>query len=179
MGLVTSLIMGGAALFSAAKGYSDSRVASSRAKAQASLSASQGKYELSRTAQNLEEATQELEDARKYQAWKEQYVLPALSASLKRNRMPDAGDLSSRVTLARGIQAQQAMRNEAAQAADLGFDLGGSRQVSGLGGIVPAVAAQNTATTAQARGQALSQGISNTANLVSAGRQVYKQEGIV
>jgi hypothetical protein len=171
--------MMGMALASGAAAYSSSRTQAKRAEAQGAISAKQGEMELRRSAQRAEEAMRELEDAREYQAWKDQYVTPVLQKGLDDPRQSDPAQVRAQQNLARGMQVEQAQDVVAQGITGAGFDFGGSRMGAAEEEISGAVAGADVAGMGAAHEAVRQQGISNTGSLIQAGRQVYKQQGII
>ena len=179
MGVTTTIVMMGMALASGAAAYSSSRTQAKRAESQGEIAARQGELELKRSAQSAEEAMLELEDAKEYQQWKEEFVLPVLEKSLSDPRQDDPAQLRARQNLARGIQVERAQDVVAQGITGAGFDFGGSRQGAADAEISGQLAGASVAGMGAAHEAVKQQGIANTGALVSAGRQVYKQQGII
>jgi hypothetical protein len=171
--------MMGMALASGAAAYSSSRTQAKRAEAQAGIAARQGELELKRSAQSAEEAMLELEDAREYQEWKNQFVTPVLDKALDDPRQSDPAQLRTRANLARGIEVDQAYDTVQQGIASGGFDVGGARHAAADAELAQAQAGAAVATMGAVHEGVKQQGISNTGKLVQAGRNVYKQQGIV
>lgn len=174
----TTIALMGIALAGGVASYSASQTQAKRAKAQAGISERQGNIELKRSAQSVEEAMLELEDAREYQQWKETYVEPVLAKSLDDPRQSDAAAIGASQNLARGVEADQARDAITQGVTGAGFDFGGSRHQAADDDLANSLAAQDLATGGAAREGVRQQGISNTGSIVQAGRQVYKQQGI-
>jgi hypothetical protein len=159
--------------------YSASRTQASRAKAQSKISERQGNLELKRSAQSVEEAMLELEDARGYQKWKETYVEPVMGKALSDPRQDDPATIAANQNLARGIGEGEVQDVITQGVTGAGFDFGGTRHTAATDDVANSLAAQDLATMGAAQEGVKRQGISNTGSLVQAGRQVYKQQGIV
>jgi hypothetical protein len=179
MPAVTTIALAGMAIAGGVSQFSASRTQAKRAEAQGKISARQGDLELKRSAQSVEEAMLELEDARGYQKWKETYVEPVLAKSLADPRQDDPAALGASQNLARGIEAGGIQDVIDQGVTGAGFDFGGSRHQAASGDIANALASQDLATMGAGQEGVKRQGISNTGSLVQAGRQVYKQQGIV
>ena len=179
MGVTTTIVMMGMAVAAGAASYSSSRTAASRAEAQGEIAARQGELELQRSAQSAEEAMLELEDAREYQKWKDEFVLPVLEKSISDPRQSDPTQVRAGQNLARGVEVEKAQDTIAQGITGAGFDFGGSRQGAADAEITGARAGADLASMGAAHELVKQQGISNTGALIGAGRQVYKQEGIV
>ena len=179
MGVGTTIVMMGMALASGVAAYSSSRTQAKRAEAQADIAGRQGDLELKRSAQRAEEAMKELEDAREYQQWKEDYVVPVLEKSISDPRQGDPAQLRAKQNLSRGIQVEAAQEQIAQGIQGAGFDVGGSRQGAADAEISGAMASASVAGMGAAHEAVKQQGISNTGSLINAGRQVYKQQGII
>jgi hypothetical protein len=179
MPAVTTIALAGMAIAGGVSQYSASKTQASRAKAQSKIAERQGNLELKRSAQSVEEAMLELEDARGYQKWKETYVEPVLQKSLDDPRQSDPAAIRASQNLGRGIDVESAQDAITQGVTGAGFDLGGSRHQAASGDIANSLAAQDVATLGAASEGVRQQGISNTGSIVQAGRQVYKQQGIV
>jgi len=179
MGAVTSIVMMGATLAAGAQAYSASRTQAKRAEAQGEIAARQGELELKRSAQSAEEAMLELEDAREYQQWKDKYVGPLINKALSDPRQDDPAQLRARANLGRGIAVDKAQDVVAQGISGAGFDFGGARHGAADAEITGARPAADLATMGAAHESVRQQGISNTGSLINAGRQVYKQQGII
>lgn len=179
MGVVTSVVMMGMALASGAMAYHSSREQADRAEAQAKIAGKQGDLELRRSAQRAEEAMRELEDAREYQQWKEDYVIPVLERSISDPRQSDPAQMRAKQNLARGIEVEKAQDTIMQGISAGGFDIGGSRQGAADAELSGARAGADLATMGAAHEAVRQQGISNTGSLIGAGRSVYKQQGII
>lgn len=179
MAAATTIVLMGMALASGAAAYSSSRTQAKRAEAQGEIAARQGELELKRSAQSAEEAMLELEDAREYQQWKDEYVTPVLAKGLDDPRQSDPAQLRAKQNLAQGVQVEQAQDMVARGITGAGFDLGGSRQGAADAEITGAQAGAQLAGMGAAHEAVRQQGISNTGSLINAGRQVYKQQGII
>lgn len=179
MGVATTVVMMGMAIASGAAAYSSSRTQAKRAEAQAAIAGKQGELELRRSAQRAEEAMRELEDAREYQAWKEEFVAPVIRQSLEDPRQADPAQLRAGQNLARGIQVEQAQQAVTGGIAGGGFDIGGTRHAAAAAEIQGAQAAGDLATMGAAHEAVRQEGIASTGSLIGMGRQVYKQQGIV
>jgi hypothetical protein len=179
MGVATTIVMMGMALASGAAAYSSSRTAAKRAEKQGEIAARQGELELKRSAQSAEEAVLELEDAQEYQQWKDDFVVPALEKSISDPRQSDPAALRAKQNLGRGIAVEGAQDTIAQGITGAGFDFGGNRQGAADAEISGSLAGASVAGLGAAHESVKQQGISNTGSLVNAGRQVYKQQGIV
>ena len=179
MGVVTSIVMMGAALAAGAASYSASRQQAKRAEKQAEIAGLQGNLELKRSANKAEEAMKELGDAREYQKWKDDFVLPVLNKSLSDPRQSDPAQLRAKQNLSRGIQVDAAQKQIAQGIQSGGFDVGGSRHGAADSELSGAMASASVAGMGAAHESVKQQGISNTGSLIGAGRQVYKQQGII
>lgn len=175
----TTIVMMGMAVAAGASAYSSSGQQEKRADAQAEIAGKQGDLELRRSSQRAEEAMRELEDAREYQQWKEDYVLPVLDASIKDSKQSDPAQLRAKANLARGIQVETAQEQIMGGIASGGFDLGGARHGAADAEMSGARAGAEIATMGAAHEAVKQQGISNTGELIGTGRQVYKQQGII
>jgi len=179
MGVATSVVMMGMALASGAAAYSSSRTQAKRAEAQARIAGKQGELELRRSAQRAEEAMRELGDAKEYQKWKDDYVVPVLEKSISDPRQSDPAQMRAKQNLARGIEIEAAQDQIMGGIASGGFDIGGSRHGAADAELSGARAGADLATMGAAHEAVKQQGISNTGSLINTGRQVYKQEGII
>jgi hypothetical protein len=171
--------MMGMALASGAAAYSSSRTQAKRADAQGAIAAKQGELELKRSAQSAEEAMRELEDAREYQQWKQDFVAPVLQKSIDDPRQDDPAQLRARQNLGRGIEVEKAQDVIAQGITGAGFDFGGSRMGAAEEELTGAQAGADVAGMGAAHEAVRQQGISNTGSLIQAGRSVYKQQGII
>lgn len=179
MGAVTTTVLMGMMVGSGVQGVFSSRDAAGRAERQAELSARTGATETRRAAQSVEQAQAELADAQGYQRWKEQFVLPALGGILERARTPNATEAAGSQMLAQGAQAGQ-MYDAAAQGIqEGGFAFGGNRMNAVNQEINRGIPGAGVAALAASHDQAQSAGITNTQNVIQAGRAVYKPEGLV
>jgi len=179
MGVATTVVMMGMAIASGAAAYSSSRTQAKRAEAQAQIAGKQGDLELRRSAQRGEEAMRELEDAREYQQWKDDYVLPVLDKAVSNPRQDDPAQMRAKQNLSRGIQVEAAQKQIMGGIQSGGFDIGGSRQGAADAEISGNLAGASVAGTGAAHEAVKQQGISNTGSLINTGRQVYKQQGII
>lgn len=179
MGVATSIVMMGMALASGAAAYSSGIDTKKRAEAQAGIAAKQGELELKRSAQRAEEAMLELEDAKEYQQWKEDYVIPVLDKSISDPRQSDPAQMRASANLSRGIQVEAAQDTVAQGIQGGGFDIGGARHGAADWELSGARAGGDLASMGAAHEAVKQQGISNTGSLINAGRQVYKQQGII
>jgi hypothetical protein len=179
MPVATTVALAGIAIAGGVAQFSASKTQAKRATAQGKIAARQGELELKRSAQSVEEAMLELEDARGYQQWKETYVEPVLGKMLDDPTQSDPAAMRARQNLGRGIDVGDAQGAIAQGVTGAGFDLGGSRHQAAGEDIANSLAAQDVATLGAASEGARQQGISNTGTTVQAGRQVYKQQGIV
>jgi hypothetical protein len=179
MAAATTVVLMGMAIASGASAYSASRTQAKRAEAQGAISARQGELELKRSAQSAEEAMLELEDAREYQQWKDEYVTPVLNKGLSDPRQDDPAQIRARQNLAQGDQVGKAQDVIAQGITGAGFDLGGSRQGAADAELTGAQAGAQLAGMGASHEAVRQQGISNTGSLINQGRQVYKQQGII
>lgn len=179
MGAVTSIVMMGMAVAGAVAANSASRQQAKRAEAQGEISARQGELELRRSAKQVAEAKLELEDAKNYQQWKDDFVLPAMQKSLSDPRQGDPAQMKGGMKLAQGIQIEGARDQIAQGVTNAGFDFGGSRHGAADSEVTGATASADLATGAAAHEAVKQQGISNTGALINQGRQVFKQQGII
>jgi hypothetical protein len=171
--------MMGMALASGAAAYSSSKTQAKRAEAQGQIAARQGELELKRSAQSAEEAMRELEDAREYQQWKQDFVAPVLQKGIDDPRQSDPAQMRAMQSLGRGVQVEQAQDVIAQGVTGAGFDFGGSRMGAATEELTGARAGADVAGLGAAHEAVKQQGISNTGSLINAGRQVYKQQGII
>jgi hypothetical protein len=159
--------------------YTSSQQTARRAEAQGAIAAKQGDLELQRSAQSVEEAMLELEDAREYQRWKEQYVIPAVQQSLDNPRQSDPAQVRASASLARGLQVDQSRDALDQGIVASGFDIGGTRHQAALSDLSSGSATSGLASLGAAHEAVKQQGISNAGAAVSTGRKLYKQQGIV
>jgi hypothetical protein len=169
----------GVAIAGGVASYSSSKTQAKRAKAQGKIASGQAGIELQRSAQSAEEAMLELEDAREYQKWKDEYVTPVVEKGLSDPTQSDPANLRASQNLGRGLEAEEARGIVAQGVRGAGFDIGGSRHQAADADIANSMEGLETATLGAAHEAVKQEGISNTGSLINTGRQIYKQQGIV
>ena len=179
MAALTTAALMGATLLSGAMSLRSSREEAHRAEAEARIAGEQGDYELKRSAKTAEQAMKELENARSYERWKQNYVLPVLQKSISDPRQGDPAALRAKSSLAQNVDAGTALDKINQGVSDTGFDFGGNRYQAAEAGISGALPSQSVAGMGASSEMVRQQGISNTAALVDAGRKLYKQQGII
>ena len=179
MPIASTTILAGMAIAGGVASYSSSRTQAKRASAQSKISSRQAGIELQRSAQSVDEAMLELEDAREYQQWKDKYVTPVLDKSLSDPTQADPAAVRARQNLGRGIESAEAREVVAQGITGAGFDFGGSRHQAADTDIANSIVTSGAGDLGAASAGVRQQGISNVGNQISAGRQVYKQQGIV